>query len=268
MKLVRLVAPLLFCAPLQFCSPLSAAVPAPAGVVLDDEDEFEDGRELVERLLDELQEQTRGRGENDGEAIRLVQQLQAEFQRSGPRDRRDIVKALDRCMNLRRRPLEDDQPNNALFRQVAQSFGTMGPESVPKLERWIGHKKHEDDLQLQRTLILALGNTREEDAVDPLMDLLGEYQWVMQGAAAEALGQFQFLESRERKEIFEELLKTLGGAEYELQDDPQSNAARQRLNTIRGPIHTSLRRLSGAQINGYHRWQSWWNDNKRRDWDR
>ena len=267
MLLASLIAPGLFALASPHAPLAPPALVAPV-VQADDENEFEDERELIEDLLDELGELTRGRGEQDGEAIQLVGRLSTEFARSGERDRRDIVKALDRCMNLRRRPLAEDQPNNALFRAVGQALGGMGPESVRPLEKWIDHNKHEDDLALQRVLILALGNTRDEDAVDTLIDLLNEYQWVKQGAAAEALGQFTGLENKDRKEVFEELLKTFGAAEYARQDDPQSNDARQRLNTIRGPIQTSLQRLSGASVNGYANWQSWWNDNKRRNWDR
>jgi len=267
MLLASLIAPsfLALATPCAPPAPPTLAVLAPRD---DDENEFEDKRELIETMLDDLGDLTRGRGEQDGEAIQLVGRLSTEFARSGERDRKDIVKALDRCMNLRRRPLAEDQPDNALFRAVGQALGGMGPESVRTLEKWIDNNKHEDDLVLQRVLILALGSTRDEDAVDTLMDLLNEYQWVKQGAAAEALGQFTGLENKDRKEVFEELLKTLGAAEYARQDDPQSSDARLRLNTIRGPIQTSLQRLSGANVNGYANWQSWWNDNKRRNWDR
>ena len=78
MLLASLIAPSFFALATP-CAPL--APPALVALVVrdDDENEFEDKRELIETMLDDLGELTRGRGEQDGDAIQLIGRLSTEF---------------------------------------------------------------------------------------------------------------------------------------------------------------------------------------------
>ena len=266
--------PALVCAsalPLGALGSTAAAQPlassAPAGLLADDDD-LPDRRDEVKELIDTLDDHAGARrGAEDDQAIGVIDQLYQEFPNSGPRDRASIVKALEKVFKERRRPNEDGTPNNQLFLAAATAMRDMGPESVRPLIKLIGHKDHDDDLVLQRRIVLSLGNTQDEDGVDPLSDLLQHHSPTMQAAAAEALGEYTNLESDERKDIFEQLLLAVMQVQSIVDTEPDNIIERERYDTIAGPIITSLQRLSNHDLRNPHEWQSWWNDNKRRDWD-
>jgi len=248
---------------------VAAAQAAPLGAPLvADDDELPDRRDEVKELCDALDDHAGARrGAEDAEAIAVIDQLYQEFPNSGPRDRGSIVKALEKVFKERRRPNEDGSLNNRIFLAAATAMRDMGPESVRPLIKLIGHKDHDDDLALQRRVVLSLGSTQDEDAVDPLSDLLRHHHPTMQASAAEALGEFEELEQRERKDVFKGLLDAIMEVQSVVDTEPDNIVERERYDTIAGPIITSLQRLSGHDARNPHEWQSWWNDNKREDWD-
>ena len=143
----------------------------------------------------------------------------------------------------------------------------MAPESVPVLLSWIGHKTHKKDLALQRLLILKLGKTKDERAVKPLIKQLDYFEPQIQAAASEALGEFDGAELKQRKQIFNELLKVIMSAKSNVDADNSDPIARERYDTVAAPIITSLQRLSGHNEHDPQKWQTWWNKNKKADWD-
>mgnify|MGYP000595557541 CR=1 FL=1 len=64
-------------------------------------------------------------------------------------------------------------------------------------------------------------------------------------AAAEALGNFVHLKSKDRKDIFEEILKTFTSVRNSVDSDPLDTIARQRFDAIAAPMITTLQVLSG-----------------------
>jgi len=252
-----------------YASPSSAdpAPPAAARPVLVQDDDVPDKREDVKLMLAELEKHAKQKGEEDADAVAVIDQLYQVFPECGPKDRKSIVKGLRATFDQKRKPNDDGVWDNTLWMAAAQALGDMGPESVKPISELIGHKKHRDNVPLQRRLILALGKTKDPAAEETLTDLLKDPDAVIQGAAAEAIGEFDGAELDLRKELFEELLKLIMSVKSKVDADPLDTIARDRYNVIAGPIITSLQRLSGHDERDPDEWQRWWNKNKKEDWD-
>ena len=85
-------------------------------------------------------------------------------------------------------------------------------------------------------------------------------------AAAQALGCHDKAPEATRKEIFEELLKTLMGTKAAMDADPENTIARERFYAIAASISTALSALSGQPEQQPEEWQRWWNKNKKESW--
>ena len=246
-------------------APAEAAL-APVSVALQDE-EFPDKRPEVKEWLSQLKDHVGERGAEDREAGALIEKLTEEFQKSGEKDRAAIVKEVAKCLDARRKDLKKDVPDNALKLAAAKALGAMGPESVRALSGWVDHKKVRDNIELQRRLVLSLGETKDEDATKALLDMLDNHKPSIVGAAAEALGNFTGIEQRERKKLFEELLKALMSARGKVDADPADNIAREWWNVVSAPLMTAMTALSGHDAKNAQDWQRFWNKNKRSNWD-
>ncbi len=246
---------------------LLAATPALAVQDPPDADQVPDKREEIKQMIERFEGHAKERGEQDEEAVAVIDQLYQEFPNSGPKDRQDIVDALEDVFKLRRKELEEGVPDNRLYMAAAVALKDMGPESVKPLIALLEAKNIKDDLAVRRRVILSLGETAHPKGMEPLADLLKDHEPQIQGAAAEALGEFEGRPQEDRKELFGELLKTLMTVLSAMQKDPQDLVARERYDTIAGPIITSLQRLSGHDERDPAKWQAWWNDHKRDNWD-
>ncbi len=125
---------LLACSP----SPLPVAQPASSAVVY--QEEVPDKRPEVKELLDQLKGHADKRGDEDREAIGVIDKLLQEFPQSGPKDRGAIVKALGKCFEEKRQDLEDGVKNNQLFLASAVALGEMGADAKKTITKYIGNK--------------------------------------------------------------------------------------------------------------------------------
>jgi hypothetical protein len=123
------------------------------------------------------------------------------------------------------------------------------------------------NLPVRAQLILSLGKTRAPGAVKTLLGTLDDKDAVIQAAGAEALGEYEGMEQDVRKDVFEELLKLIMSWKAKVDTDPNDLIARERYQTISGPIITSMQRLTGHDERDPAEWQRWWNKNKKEDWD-
>ncbi len=233
-----------------------------------DEDEIVDKRPEIKEQLSMLKEHISKRGDEDTEAVGLIDQLISEYPRSGPKDRGAITKGIGKCFDQKRKDLGEDIPNNQLYLAAAVALGEMGKEATPVLTKYIGNKKHRKNIALQRALILSLGKTKDLKAIGDLTDLLNDKDNVIIAATAEALGEYSAAPQKSRKEIFSELLKILVTVQALKDSDINDVASREKWEVISAPIITTLQGLTGLEETDPAKWQRWWNKNKKQDWDR
>ncbi len=227
-----------------------------------------DKRPEVADLLAKLKTMIDDRkGEKDIDAIGVIDQLVPQFPKSGPKDRVAIVTALSKCFEVRRLVKEGDPPNNKLYMASAVALSTMAPESTKELLKWIGQKDLKKDQALQTRLVDSLGKTKDKEALKPLQDLLNSKDDWMVAAAANALSNFGEVDLETRKTVFETVLKYLMSARGQTDGNPNDTVARQRYDVIAAPMITALQKLSKHDERDPAKWQTWWNKNKRDNWD-
>ena len=89
----------------------------------------------------------------------------------------------------------------------------------------------------------------------------------LQAASARALAQYEDLPVKDRKKIFKELLDVLMAQKSKKDGDVTDQEAFARYNTISGAFMKTMVHHSGNRENQPERWQTWWNKNKKGDWD-
>lgn len=254
--------------------PVSAAPAlAPLVPVLQEDEEEEapppDKREEIKELLSTLKDHAKERGEEDAKAVEVIGTLMTEFPQSGPKDQASIAKGISACLKQKRKQDKEGNFDNALYNASAYALGQMGDLGAKELVKWVGNKQHRGNQALQVNLIEALGKTKSEAGVKTLTDLLGYKDYAIEAAAAKALFHFSGLELKKRKEVFNEVLKSLMSAKNAVDADinNQDSTVRARYNTVSAPMMSTLESLAGHKESTPEAWQSWWNKNKKEDWD-
>ena len=235
-----------------------------------------DKRPEVASLIQEFERHVEKRGSEDPAAIANVAQLSTEFSKSGPKDKAGIVSTLAKAIESPRAQPKKGEYDDALALAAAKALGPMAPESVSPLTDALGQKETRHDLALQRQLLLALGRTREKDAVKPLTQNLVNPEFSLVAAAAEALGEFEGAKLELRREIFSALIKPLMSAKNAMDDNANSatqagggadSTYARRYDAIAAPIMGALHRISKHEETDPILWERWWNKNKNGDWD-
>jgi HEAT repeat protein len=223
-------------------------------------------------LVDELQQELGHRSVDETHAKQLVERLAAEFTVCGTKDRAPIVRVIERCLAAKRQ----GKPETELVCHAARALAGMAPESLPVLVRALENKPLLKDKEIGRTLVLALGKTRDKAAVKPLLEVLDSDDDGLVAAAGEALGEHEGAPLATRKQLFEEVLKALMQAKDQMDaqtqgaldpNSPHDDAAARRYDTIQAALGTTLQRLSKQEARSAESWQRWWNKNKRANWD-
>jgi hypothetical protein len=241
---------------------------APASPVTVAQDPVPDKREDIAEKLAQLKAHAGERkGAEDREAIAVMEDLTKEFPDCGPKDRKAIVDGVSNTLKMKRKEDKEGKRDNKLFLAAAKALGQMGPDSVKAITGWIGHKAHKKDLPVQRELILALGRTKDEKSVKTLIDLLDHKDPTLQAAAAEALGNHVERDQKVRKQIFEEVMKIVTSAHNLVLQDVTDNIARERYDAIKGSMITTMQLMSKQDIREPDKFRSWWNNNKKKNWD-
>jgi hypothetical protein len=208
------------------------------------------------------------KGEGDVDAIGVIDRMNQEFPKSGPKDKAAIVAELGKCFEVRRlEPTEDKTPNNKLYLAAAVALGEMGPESTKVIISWIGQKDLRKDLAVQQRLIKSLGRTHDKDGIKTLVLKLEDKDASIVSAAAESFGEFASADLATRKSLFESILKTLMSAKGAKDTNVNDLIARDRYDVIAAPIISSLQKLAKHDERDPDKWQNWWNKNRSADWD-
>ena len=264
--ILRLLAPALLLVSLPLAAPAALLVAGPVPASLVDEDEVPDKRDEIKDLIKTFEGHTKKKGKEDTEAVAVMDRMLQEFEESGPKDRESLVKALEKTFKLKRKDLEDDVKDNRVAFAAAVCLGKMAPESVDALAK-AAKKGFKDDDALFRRVLISLGQTEHEDAVDPLMDLIDHKLPLIQGAAIESLGNFREQPQKMRKEAVNQILKVILPIKSTVDSDSEDTIARERYDVIGPPAITTLQNLTDEKIRNFVEWQQWWNKNKNKDWD-
>jgi len=244
------------------CSLLTGPSSAPQ-----DETPIVDERPEVKALFGTLATHLKAKGEEDEQALTLLDKLVQEFTNSGPKDRAAIVKQFAECLEVKRpKELAEGVPDDRIYAAAAVALGTMGPESVKALTSLIGDKNHRKNMRLQTLLTLSLGKTKSPEGIKTLLGLLKHKDPPMQAAGAEALANFSEAPQDTRKQIFEEMLRTLTDQKTKKDTNTTDPEALERWNIISGPLITALQKVSGQGETDPDLWLRWWNENKKKDW--
>lgn len=248
---------------LSFSAP-SAPLAAPSG--------RGDLRPVVASLVDELEDALGHRKAAAEHTQELVERLAAEFNVSGTRERATIVKSLEHCLAAR----QQGKPVVELACLCARAMASMAPESLPVLNRALDNDALLKEHEIGRTLVLALGKTRDKAALKPLFGLLDQRDEVLAASAGEALGEYEGAVLATRKQVFEEVLRALQQAkdslDAQLQQSPDSSsphddAMQKRYELLAAAFSGTLQRLSKQDAQTPEAWQRWWARNKRANWD-
>jgi HEAT repeat protein len=270
----------------MLCSLLLACVPAVAGTpdpvrCEGPKPRSEDARPEVALEVARFEELVGKRATPPSELVAIVANLETAAARSGPKDRQAIADALARAF-VERRPGRGAKPEpDPVLHAAARALGALGEDGVPVLARWVGHEAYEQEVLLQRELLLSLGRTRAPRAAEPLTEHLEHEDARLVAAAGEALGSFEEAEPALRKELFEKVLNVLTAAknaaervehEQGTQPVPQPSAEgailADRYAQVQAPLSSALARLSGVEQPDPESWRRWWNKNKRASWQR
>ncbi|MEZ5979522.1 MAG: HEAT repeat domain-containing protein [Planctomycetota bacterium] len=256
-----------------------AALGAPRAVAQDEEEEKEDNRAEVATLIEQLEGHLKARGEEDDEAIRVIRDLSVEFDNSGPKDRKAIAKIVAECVEVKRKELAEDVPDQKLQTEAAKAMGGFGEEGGDLLLKLVDSKELEGKAKAQRETILSLGRTKHEKGVKVLVKMLDDKNYEVEGAAAQALGNYSDAKEKVRKDIVEALLKKIvplsdlmeDSGDYSGTGQADSNEdfeeKRKEYEALASGTMSSLALLTGHSEEDFRGWQAWWNDNKREKWD-
>ncbi len=256
-----------------WAAPTVSAAPAAPFLQEEEADDEEapppDKREEIKELLKTLKGHVGKRGKEDAQAVETLQTLMTEYPQSGPKDQASIAKGVGACLKQKRKQDKDGTFDNAMYKAAAYALGQMGDDGAKELVKWVGNKQHRGNQELQVDLIDALGKTKSESGVKTLTDLLGYKDFAIEAAAAKALFHYSGLPLKKRKDVFNEVLKSLMSAKNAVDADinGQDSTVRARYNTVSAPMMSTLESLSGHKESTPEAWQTWWNKNKKDDWD-
>lgn len=260
-------------------APCLAASPIRAAAVQDEEAPKPDERAEVAKLIEQLDGHLKARGGEDDEAMGAIDQLSVEFEESGPKDRQAIAAIVAECVVVKRKDLAEDVPDQKLQTHAAKALGAFGEEGGKHLLKLVEHSALDGRLKARREAILSLGRTKTEKGVKVLIKLLDNAVYEVEGAAAQALGNYSDAKEKVRKEIVEALLKKIVPLADLLEDSGDYSGTgaadsnedfeekQKEYEALAAGTASSLAALTGHQESDFRAWQRWWNDNKRESWD-
>lgn len=224
----------------------------------------------LETLKDCLQDKKFAR---DAEALGLVDQLlQKHKDGLDPKDLQAVVKGLDGVLNAgaKLRPPE----SASLYVAAATALGSFGADGAKVLKATYSGKRFPEKKEwvpLREALLKSLGRTKDESMVKFLTnEAVRNPEPALQGAAGEALGNFEEAKEAVRKEIVGDLLRRWG-EEEELASQMgsaniQAQNARDRLAALSDKWNRTLEKLTRQSFRKFLDWQSWHNKNKNQPW--
>jgi len=229
---------------------------------------FPDDDPAVEEALDALKSSLKEK--EDETAVGTIDRLTVFFRDGGSKDQKKIAKGVGDSFGVTRVPREGDNPDEVfrVYYAASASLGQMGDEGVPYLLKGLDQRKFRHEPRLRAAILAALGTTKSDRAVKPLLDMLKDKDYDLIAAAADSLGNYDRSPEGLRKTIVEQLVKHLeSSANAANPASPQIDSeARRKYDRIGGPLLATLGKLAGQDFRDALEWVKWWNDNKKKPW--
>lgn len=227
--------------------------------------------ELPKRLS-ELKSMVKDRKmEQDFQAIGLIQAMTKDPAQQNPKDHKKIAKALGDVFTSGK--VREDR-KDVLYREAATGLGKYGELGCKELLDAVENKRIKDNLSLRGHMLRELGKTKDEKAVDYLLEQTTRSPHdELRAASGEALGNFTEVKIEKKRDIVKEVIRAWGSLEslanQPVSSDPNAPVdfgpqnARRILNAVGGRWVATLQKLTGVSHTKFEDWQHWQNKNKR-----
>ena len=188
------------------------------------------------------------------------------------KDSKSITKVLELVLFKGKvRPAD----NIGLYTAAVTTLGYCGSDGAKTLKKAYDSKRFPDKkdwVPLREQILKSLGRTKQESAVDFLLDEARRSpEDALMAAAGEALGNYADSSEKIRKEIVSDLIKRWGELDERASQlgsgNIQAANARNTLAATSGKWDVTLAVLSRQNAKKkFIEWQSWYNKNKLRRW--
>ncbi len=211
--------------------------------------------------------------EKDAEAIQVLDvKLLKPYATMHEKDQKDVVKVVGDTFKIRTR----DPEAKGIYVAAAAALSQMKADGAKALVAAYNDNRFRknDWVALRAEILKNIGRTKEKAHIDFLLDrALKDPEDTILAAAAQALGNFDDLAGKERKEIFEKLLKKYGEVEGNAKatldlNDTDAETSRRRLQIITEDFNSTMAKMSRQNFRTAEEWNTWWNKNKNADWDK
>lgn len=206
---------------------------------------------------------------DDFQAVGLIQSLVTDVAKIAPKDKEKLAKALGEVFRTGRlRPADKD----VLYREAGDALGKLGLDGSKELAKAIADARFKDYLPLLSHWIVALGRTEDDKQVDFLLDTTTRSPHdELRAAAAEALGCYQNMDGKLRREVVKQIVREWGSLHQQATTpDPvdasqpiplQPQVARKTLKACEGKWVAVLQKVTGQTLGAFAEWQRWLNKN-------
>jgi hypothetical protein len=228
-----------------------------------------DDQELVAALIRDTAKSARKR-EQDTQTAAFLERLRTFFLESGPNDRRRIADAAVDCLNVKRKPLEGEDPEKTWLLPIAAAkvLGTMHPESDKDLAKAVEDKAILEQAHLFGAVADAVARAADEPARQLLLGLLDSKESVAQQARlVKALRHFKTMPEKERKETFERVMQSFVEVNDRMDNNDDLIEGLQIAILYEQSANRTLSDLSGGHEEKTPKdWERWWKANRKEPW--
>jgi hypothetical protein len=209
--------------------------------------------------------------QEDFRAIGLIQKLVSAPEKLNPKDAEKLAKALGEVFKTGKpRPVNKAQ----LYKEAGEALGKLKENGAKELAKVLTESriKDRDYVPVQAPLYVQLGRTQDEKQIDLLVDAaLNSPHDDIRGAAGEALGCYEAMDLKKRREVVKDMIRSYGALHSKATQpepaDPNGpidfspQNARETLAKIEGRWTATLGKLTGQGFSAFPDWQRWLNKN-------
>jgi hypothetical protein len=197
-----------------------------------------------------------------GKLVEAIDQLTASYA-ALPADRqKPVVAAITKIFSVR---TPDEE--NRIYIAAAAALSEMGEAGEAGLLKAMKVSHLEKRIEVQATLLEALGRHCNEKHVDLFVKTLLKAETQLVVAAIKSLGEYRESDGKVRKRIAEALVKEYARTNSaEVAAKGKDEVARQRLLDLEVPMNVALEMVTLQRFESAPEWEKWFNDNRNKNW--